>query len=208
MRDDPAVVALVSGARAGDSAAGDAIVERYAPLVWGICRRHGLARADADDVGQSVWLRLVDQLAALRDPAALPGWIATTTRHECIRVLRTAHRHERLSATAEVELAVDERVPAVDHDLLAEERNAALRCAFAQLPDRCRELLSMLMDDPPVPYAEISARLRMPVGAIGPNRARCLDRLRRSPAVTALLDVHGDGATGGDRRGQPAVERR
>src|SRR2546423_12898808 len=69
---------LVTRARGGDSEAWDALVERYAPLIWSICRRHRLGRADADDVAQSVWLRLVDQLDRVRDPAALPGWPATT----------------------------------------------------------------------------------------------------------------------------------
>jgi len=68
----------------------DALVERYAPLIWSICRLHRLGRADADDVGQSVWLRLIGQLDRVRDPAALPGWLATTTRRECVRVLGAA----------------------------------------------------------------------------------------------------------------------
>src|SRR5580698_5979512 len=81
---------LVARARSGDRHAWDALVERYAPLIWSVCRRHRLGRADADDVGQSVWLRLVDQLDKIRDPAALPGWLATTTRRECDRILHTA----------------------------------------------------------------------------------------------------------------------
>ena len=85
MRDDSPVTALVARARDGDKRAWDAIVDRYAPLIWSICRRYRLDRPDADDVGQSVWLRLVDQLAFIRDPEALPGWLATTTRRECGR---------------------------------------------------------------------------------------------------------------------------
>jgi DNA-directed RNA polymerase specialized sigma24 family protein len=69
-----------------------AVVERYAPLIWSICRRHWLG-ADAVDVGQSVWLKIVDQLSNLRDSAALAGWLATTTRRECGRILRTAWGH-------------------------------------------------------------------------------------------------------------------
>src|SRR5574341_1001847 len=90
MRDDTSVIALVSGARHGDKLAWSVLVERYAPLVWSICRRHGLSRSDADDVGQTLWLRLVEHLQFLRDPAALPGWIATTTRRGCLLVLRAA----------------------------------------------------------------------------------------------------------------------
>jgi RNA polymerase sigma factor (sigma-70 family) len=187
LRDDPSVVALVVRARSGDKDAWDEIVERYAPLVWSICHRHRLASADVDDVGQSVWLRLVEQLTALREPAALPGWIATTTSRECVRVLRNTQRQGRLETPIDPESAGEDVI--VEQELLADERHTALRRAFVQLPDRCRELLSLLVSDPPAPYAEISAKLRMPIGSIGPNRARCLDRLRSSPALAALIDV-------------------
>lgn len=83
MHVDPSVATLVAGARDGGKQAWDAIVERYAPLIWAICRRYRLDRPNADDVGPSVRPRLADQLAVIRDPAALPGWIATTTRREC-----------------------------------------------------------------------------------------------------------------------------
>ena len=73
----------------------------------------------------------------------------------------------------------------IDEEILKAERNAALGEAFARLPDRCQQLLAMLLADPPYSYAEISARLRIPVGSIGPQRARCLERLRRSHAFTA-----------------------
>src|SRR5215472_4259179 len=91
MRDNPPVADLVMRAATGDKQAWDALVERYAPLVWSICSRYRLGGADAQDVGQSVWLHLVEQLRNLRDPAALPRWLATTTRLECARVLRAPH---------------------------------------------------------------------------------------------------------------------
>jgi hypothetical protein len=75
VRDDPAVVVLVTRARGGDQEAWDTLVERYAPLIWSICRRHRLGDDDAADVGQAVWLRLVEQLAKVRDPNALAGWL-------------------------------------------------------------------------------------------------------------------------------------
>ena len=88
MRNDPVVTDLVTRATNGDKQARDALVERYAPLIWSICRRHRLGDADTNDVGQGVWLQLVDQLDRVRDPAALPGWLATTTGRECARVQR------------------------------------------------------------------------------------------------------------------------
>jgi DNA-directed RNA polymerase specialized sigma24 family protein len=92
VRDDPRVIALVSRAASGDQGAWNDLVERYAPLVWSICSRYRLCSQDIEDVGQTVWLRLVEQLGKLRAPAALPGWIATTTQRECVRVLRAACR--------------------------------------------------------------------------------------------------------------------
>jgi RNA polymerase sigma factor (sigma-70 family) len=89
--DDSVVIDLVASARDGDVQAWDALVERYAPLIWSICRKYRLGRADADDVGQSVWLHLVDHLGKIREPAALAGWLATTTRRECGRLVRAAH---------------------------------------------------------------------------------------------------------------------
>jgi len=91
VRDGPLVPELVARARTGDKQAWDALVERYAPLIWSICCTYRLGHADAQDVGQSVWLRLTGQLDKIRDPAALPGWLATTTRRECGRVLCRPH---------------------------------------------------------------------------------------------------------------------
>jgi RNA polymerase sigma factor (sigma-70 family) len=208
MRDDASVAALVVRARDGDKRAWDEIVERYAPLVWSICRRYRLSAHDAADVGQTVWLRLVEQLGTVRNPEALAGWLATTTRRECLRVLYAARDRQRSDDPAAAERMADANAGTVDQELLAAERHVALREAFARLPQRCQRLLSLLMEDPPLPYAEISARLQMPIGGIGPNRARCLDRLRRSPMLAALIGPQPQrAARGGERHGQPVVER-
>jgi RNA polymerase sigma factor (sigma-70 family) len=186
VHDDHSVVDLVTRARGGDQTAWDQIVVRFAPLVWAMCQRFHMSRADADDVGACVWLRLVERLDTIREPAALPGWLATTTRHECLRVLRGKGRetpvenHERM---------VDDTSPGADDWLLAQEKLIALRTAFASLSERCRQLLELLFADPVTPYDEISTILGMPVGAIGPTRQRCLGRLRSSPALAALVDA-------------------
>ena len=187
--DDSVVIDLVTAARDGDVQAWDALVERYAPLIWSICRNYRLGRADADDVGQSVWLRLVDQLDKIREPAALAGWLATTTRRECGRLVRAAHGPHSVAYPLDAENVRDEQAQTVEQELLAAERHAALREAFAQLPPECQRLTAMLIADPPVPYAEISARLGMPIGSIGPTRSRCLDRMRRHPAIAALINA-------------------
>ena len=188
-RDDPVVIDLVTRARDGDTRAWDALVERYAPLIWSICRRYRLGGADAEDVAQGVWLRLVDQLARIRDPAAIAGWLATTTRRECCRVLCTARRPQGAWQGLDAEIFPDEQAPTAEQELLAAECHAALREAFAYLAPRDQQLIAILTADPPVPYAEISARLGIPIGSIGPNRARCLDKLRRHPAVAALINA-------------------
>ncbi|WP_250038033.1 RNA polymerase sigma factor [Paractinoplanes maris] len=186
MPDDEPLAGLIERAKNGDRVAWNAIVARFAPLVWSVCLRSGLSRTDAEDACQGVWMRLVEQLDKLREPAALPGWLVTTTRREGIRVQRLARQRELVErrAVREKELTAGQDLP--DHGLLAVERQQALRTAFAELSEPCRRLLTLLLHDPPLPYAEIGARMGRPVGSLGPSRARCLDKLRRHPAILGL----------------------
>jgi RNA polymerase sigma factor (sigma-70 family) len=185
MRDDPSVVALVARAAGSDQDAWNELIERYAPLVWTICTRYRLSSHDIEDVGQNVWLLLVEQLGKLREPAALPGWLATTTSRECLRVVTTAQRLGTFGGRLDdaPEFAAD---VVIDEEILLAERHAALRSAFAELAPPCRQLLAMLISDPPHSYAQISETLGIPMGSIGPRRARCLERLRRSDTLIAL----------------------
>ena len=197
MRDDPTVVDLVTRARDGEKNAWDELVERYAPLVFSVCRRYRLAQPDIDDVGQSVWLRLVEHLPGLREPAALPGWIATTTQRECFRLIRSTSRVEP------VDLAESADVPEqaiAEEEVLRHERRTILRTAFAELSRQCQLLLALLIQDPPAPYDEISRQLQVPIGSIGPNRSRCLTKLRRTPALALLAADGPDGFDQGTRR--------
>jgi RNA polymerase sigma factor (sigma-70 family) len=179
---------LVAAALHGEAAAWQELVARYTPLVLSVVRRHRLQDDDAEDVVQIVWLRLVEHLGELREPAALPGWIRTTAANECLRVIRARRTMpssdpfgHRSAAGAEV---VDD---APDATMLDAERHEALLAAMAELPERQRALLALLIEDPPVPYEDISARLGIPVGSIGPTRARALARIRAYPDVSALL---------------------
>jgi RNA polymerase sigma factor (sigma-70 family) len=184
------VTDLVMRARGGDQQAWDAIVERYAPLVWSICRRYRLAGVDAVDASQTVWLHLVVQLDNIRDPAALPGWLATTTRRECGGLMRAARRTSPPGGRVlDAEDIPDEQAARADDELLAAERHAALREALADLPPPCQRLIALLAEDPPLPYTEISAQLGIPAGSIGPSRSRCLAKLRHHPAIAALVDA-------------------
>lgn len=196
MSGTASVGALVRAARGGDESAWNQLVTRYMPLVRSVIARHRLMIGDAGDVNQTVWLRLVEHLEGIRDPGALPGWIATTTRHECLRVLAARKRALAVDPAtfAEVERAQDD-IEAVEDLLVRDERHQALREGLAQLPQKRRELLLLLLVDPPLSYDDISKRLGIPIGSIGPTRARCLDQLRKTPALTRLVkDGHAVGA--------------
>ncbi|GAA3820900.1 sigma-70 family RNA polymerase sigma factor [Nocardioides panacisoli] len=188
---------LVRAAREGDSSAWDAIVERFLPLVDAIARRHRLSEADGDDVSQTVWLRLVEHLDELREPAALPGWIRTTARNECLRVLAARGRVRLVDPQDDTGLGLDAvELDVADEELLAAERRQLLREALDELPAARRELLLLLLADPPVGYEAISERLGIPIGSIGPTRARALDQLRRTRALKGI----GPELVGGDTR--------
>jgi RNA polymerase sigma factor (sigma-70 family) len=189
MGDGLLVTDLVTRARNGEQQAWDALVERYAPLVWSICRRHRLGGAEANDVGQTVWLRLVDELATVRDQAALPGWLVTATLRECGRVLRAAGGLQAADYMLDAGDVPGGQTGIVEHELQMAERNAALREAFTHLPPGCRQLIAMLIEDPPRPDAEIGAGLGIPAGSMGPDRGRCLEQLRRYPAVAAMISA-------------------
>ena len=189
MRDDPQVVALVTRASGGDQDAWHQLVNRYAPLVYTICIRYRLSNHDIEDVGQNVWLLLVEQLGKLREPAALPGWLATTTARECLRVVTAAHKSERLgTGLDEAVLFVDDAV--IDEEILMAERNAALRAAFAELPPRCQQLLSMLMSAPSRSYAGIRAELGIPAGSTGLTEAHLALTYDPSVFTVSARDVH------------------
>jgi RNA polymerase sigma factor (sigma-70 family) len=203
VRDGPPVNDLVTRATKGDKQAWDALVERYVPLIWSICRRHQLSDADTDDVGQRVWLQLVNQLDKLRDPAALPGWLATTTQRECGTIRRATCRSRALGRAPGAGHIPDQQTGMAEHELLAVERHAALREAFTRLPPCCQRLIAVLIEDSPMPYAQIGTRLGIPVGSIGLSRRRCLEKLRRDPAIAALINAQA-AAAGGELSGTRA----
>ena len=188
MRDDQCVTDLVMRARKGNQQAWEALVERYAPLIWSICRHYRLDRSDAEDVAQSIWLQFVNHLGAIRDPAAVPGWLTTVTRRECGRVVRAARGPQAAGQLADENLP-DKQTRTAEQELLAAECHAVLREAFTCLSPSRQKLMAMLIEDPPVPYTEISARLGIPISSIGPTRGRCLDQLRHHPAIAALIDA-------------------
>lgn len=175
---------LVRAAADGDQRAWSVLVERFSKLVWAIARNHRLCADDACEVSQTTWLRLAEHIDRLQDPSKVGGWLATTARHESLRVLRGAGR--------QIPMGDDMPEPAcpgagIDEELLRSERDSLLWRAFSRLPARDRALLRLLVSDPMPSYEEIGAAMGMPVGSVGPTRARCLDRLRREAEVMELV---------------------
>ena len=202
LMDHPASVGgLVQAARDGDPAAWDSLVDQFLPLVRAVVSRVRLSPADAADVNQTVWLRLVEHLKEIREPDALAGWLATTARREALRAAAAAGRVVSLDPAASALEDIDDAE--LDQVILDEERDTAMREALAELPTDRRRLLELLVADPPASYDEISRTLGIPIGSIGPTRARALAQLRNTRAfrewsATASEDTEPEG---GGRRG-------
>jgi RNA polymerase sigma factor (sigma-70 family) len=177
---------LVARARGGDQASWNALVDRFLPLVNSVIAKFRLSAADGDDVNQTVWLRLVEHLGELREPRALPGWLVTTTRNEALRVIRLRGRAIPVDPQGHTLEAIVEQRDLAD-DLMRDERARAFRAALLELPAGRRELLELLLTDPPISYDEISEKLGIPKGSIGPTRARALEQLRNTRAMRALV---------------------
>lgn len=174
--------ALLASAAAGDQGAWNALIDAYSGLVWSVARSFRLSSADAADVHQATWLRLVEQLGRIREPDRLGAWLATTARREALQLLRRAGRD---LPTADLYTLEPRDVPRPDAegDLLRRERDTDLWRAFGELPGNCQGLLRLLLVDPPPSYADVSVALEIPIGSIGPTRSRCLEQLRRKVTV-------------------------
>jgi RNA polymerase sigma factor (sigma-70 family) len=207
MADSSEVSRLVRDCADGSTEAWHELVRRYAPLVMTVARSYQLTAADAQDVSQTVWLRLVEHLADLREPAALPGWLVTTTQRESKRLVSRARRVLPVDPQADVSM---QECPAADPDadMLRAELHQALRDGIAELSARDQWLLRLRAADPPKTYHEISELLGMPIGSIGPTLQRCIARLRESAAVRAYLTTGSSAGRGkrGDQRELAEVE--
>jgi len=175
--EGPDIAGLVRRAAEGDRGAWECLVDQYARLIWSITVEFKLIESDAADVAQTTWLRLLQHIDRIQYPDRVGSWLAATARNECLRTLAARKRvvlgHEDEDLTGAVA-----HEPEIDERLLADERAQVVRDALSRLPRRWQRLLEMLMADPPVPYAEISDELGLPIGSIGPTRGRCLAQLR------------------------------
>jgi RNA polymerase sigma factor (sigma-70 family) len=179
---------LVRSAAGGDEGAWRGLVTRFSNLVWAVARAHRLANADAADVYQTTWLRLAEHIGRIEHPERVGAWLATAARRECLQSLRSAAKTsptddiDRLDIAPTVGNPTEEAVLAAETEREDAARAAAMWRAFGRLSGRCRELLRILMASPPPSYAEVAAALGLPLGSIGPTRARCLQRLREEMA--------------------------
>ncbi len=180
---DPAVVALVTAARSGDEAAWNGLVAHFDRRLRNVVRTYRLSPVEADDVLQSTWLSLFTHIDQIREPALVGAWLTTVARRECLRMLQRPLKEE---LTGDPDLGDAGERDAPDAALLAAERRAALERALATLPDRHRRLMTLLATDESPDYREISRRLAMPIGSIGPTRARSLARLQRCSELRAV----------------------
>jgi RNA polymerase sigma factor (sigma-70 family) len=166
---------LLRSAGGGDERAWTEIVERYRGLVSAVVRSYRLQDADAHDAEQRTWLRLVEHRDSVRDPERLGGWLATTASRECLRVLRESRAvvTDELDAVPDPDRTVEDRV--VDADTVSR-----LWRIVAALPPRGRTIMMELFAEEPRPYAEVARATSIPIGSLGPSRARLVERVRRS----------------------------
>lgn len=174
-RNDDAT--LVARCVEGDGGAWDALVERYASLVWAVVSRMDLGAEDAADAFQNTWRIALEDLPRLRDGGAVASWLGRIARHQAFRV-RRGYGIERKSRVHVAREDLDPHLP--DEDLERLEVRAKVRAALAHVGERCAQLLALLYETDPTPaYEEIARRTGMRIGSIGPTRARCLEKLQR-----------------------------
>jgi RNA polymerase sigma factor (sigma-70 family) len=183
---EPALVELLRSARAGDARAWESLHDRFTPMLRGIARSYRLAPSDVDDAVQMAWVRLFTHIDRLREPAAVAAWLATTTRRECIRLLQVPVRECPSDDPDLGDRVRDGEINDPESEVLAAELRSALGRAIATLPERHRQLMTLLVAQPTMDYQELSTALTMPIGSIGPIRARSLARLQRHPEVCSF----------------------
>jgi RNA polymerase sigma factor (sigma-70 family) len=178
------LTAVVRAAKRGDGQAWESLVESFTPTMRGVVRGYRLNPADVDDVIQFAWAVAFAQIDRLREPEALGGWLMVTARREA---LRTLERRRREVLVGEPCYADEADYSAVENALVEAEKRQAVHAAVERLPHRQRRLIRALMRDARESYADVSRKLDMPVGSIGPTRERALARLRSDRGLTALV---------------------
>jgi RNA polymerase sigma factor (sigma-70 family) len=181
--DERSAAELLGAVQQGDRDAWRELVVRYSSTVWAVARAHRLDTNDAADVVQNTWLSLTENVNAIRNPAALPGWLSTTARRHSLRAIAAGRR----------EIPVDEpRSPQLSAEgpeiqVVTNAWHRALWRAFTLLPQRCQQVLRVLVHAPEFSYEQVAISVGIAPGSIGPTRGRCLRELRRKAALAGLF---------------------
>lgn len=178
------VGALLKSAVEGDQDAWRGLVDGLSPLVWSVVRGHRLSEADAHEVYQIAWFRFAQNLGRIREPEKAGSWLAATARHECLKVLRAQRRWTPTDDPQVLDRPCDscspeQKVLESEEEAERADRHRTVWEEFDALGDRCRQLLRLIIAEPPPSYREVSVALGIAVGSIGPIRQRCLRRLRK-----------------------------
>jgi RNA polymerase sigma factor (sigma-70 family) len=151
------------------------LVARHSRKMYAVARSFAVDAGTAEDLVQTAWLRLLERVEQLRDPAAVGAWLCTVVRNEARRLVT---RRREIPSVLVLEQRPDHSDPC-DHWLIRDERAKALRLAFANLNGPCRQLLQLLLAEPSLSYDELAAATGRPRGSLGPSRRRCLQHLRQ-----------------------------
>lgn len=168
--------ALLTAAREGSQESLAELIAELTPLLWQVARSQGVDREQSADVVQSTWVQLLERLHEIHTPIALVGWLVTVTKRDAWRTKKTANA-ARLTDD-NLALTRPDPAPSAEQRVLATESGTELWAALAQLSDICQQLLRIVAFVERPCYAEISARLGIKRGSIGPTRGRCLAQLR------------------------------
>lgn len=173
---------LVKRCRAGDENAWELIVLKYQKLLLSIPRRSGLSMDLAADVVQDVFITLFEKLDSIEKPEFLRAWLATTTRHKTIHLIQREKFGKNKSIDDEENIfafEIPDQKISVEEVLINIERDIQIETALGSIDERCRSLLTMLYLEQDISYLEITEKLSIPLGSIGPTRARCLQKLTK-----------------------------
>ena len=175
---------LIRACRSGDARAWERLLDKYERLVFSISLNYGLTTDDAADVTQITFTILLQNLNTLSDEIRLSSWLATVARRHTWRLLA---RNRREAINPDEDLAGNEVLGGIVDNRERWELAEWLNQGLSLLDERCRQLLLALYFDAEQPsYANVAGRLKMPIGSIGPTRARCLEHMRQSLQTVEL----------------------
>jgi RNA polymerase sigma factor (sigma-70 family) len=170
--------------RDGDRPALDELVATVTPLLWRTVRETGLDRAASEDVVQTVWLALLRKADTIRDPGTVVKWLLTTARREAWRVSKRVRNEVGrtggvLGVDSEEQLDLPQTPDGLPEEVVFRSTEQRRLWEHVQLlPQRCRQLVSVIAFADRPDYSHIAESLGMPIGSIGPTRGRCLAKLR------------------------------